>query len=294
MPATTLPNGLTVQHISKQDLQFLFEEVFEQNCYLRHGVQLQRGDVVLDIGSNIGMFSMASAAAVGPEGLVFSAEPLPQLHKAQSQNIETHRQWCKQRGVHPAPVRLLQTGVGDGSAQQATFTLYTEAAGWSSMQPDDAEVEANMGVFLRRSLASGAGIAPGWAAWAGRLLQSLAPAWLFDWGWRWYVRRMLRARQEVACSMCTVSDIMSSHQLKRVDLLKIDVERAELAVLRGVALKDWPRIKQVSMEVHDSGGRLPEVLRILREDVNFDICVVEQSDMLKGSSLYNIYCTRTQ
>lgn len=39
------------------------------------------------------------------------------------------------------------------------------------MQPDDAEVEANMGVFLRRSLAGGAGIAPGWAAWAGRLLQ---------------------------------------------------------------------------------------------------------------------------
>lgn len=39
------------------------------------------------------------------------------------------------------------------------------------MTPDDAEVEANMGVFLRRSLASGAGIASGWAAWAGWLLQ---------------------------------------------------------------------------------------------------------------------------
>lgn len=51
---------------------------------------------------------------------------------------------------------------------------------------------------------------------------------------------------------------------------------------------------QVSMEAHDSGGRLPEVLRILREDANFDISAVEQSDMLKGSSLYNIYCTRTQ
>lgn len=111
-------------------------------------------------------------------------------------------------GVQPASVRSLQTGVGDGSTQYATFSLYTEAAGecsrpeislmfidtivkrfasasallgrhrkagfvtgWSSMQPDNAEVEANMGVFLRRSLASGAGIAPGWAARAGRLLQ---------------------------------------------------------------------------------------------------------------------------
>ncbi len=39
------------------------------------------------------------------------------------------------------------------------------------MRPDNAEVEANMGVFLNRSLASGTGIAAGWAAWAGRLLQ---------------------------------------------------------------------------------------------------------------------------
>lgn len=32
------------------------------------------------------------------QGLVISAEPLPQLHQAQSQNIESHRRWCKERG----------------------------------------------------------------------------------------------------------------------------------------------------------------------------------------------------
>ena len=32
-------------------------------------------------------------------------------------------------GVQPAPVRMMQTGVSDGCADHATFTLYTEAAG---------------------------------------------------------------------------------------------------------------------------------------------------------------------
>ena len=32
---------------------------------------------------------------------------------------------------------------------------------------------------------------------------------------------------------------------RRVDLCKVDVERAELSVLRGIAVEDWPRIKQV-------------------------------------------------
>jgi hypothetical protein len=46
------------------------------------------------------------------------------------------------------------------------------------------------------------------------LLQRLAPAWLFDWAWRWFIRRMLRARQEVTCKLCTVSDIMAAHHLR--------------------------------------------------------------------------------
>ncbi len=47
------------------------------------------------------------------------------------------------------------------------------------------------------------------------------------------------------------------------------------------------------MEAHQSGGQLREVLRILREDAKFDVCVVDQAGVLKGSSLYNLFCTRT-
>jgi hypothetical protein len=46
------------------------------------------------------------------------------------------------------------------------------------------------------------------------------------------------------------------------------------------------------MEAHDGEGRLVDILRILREDANYPHITVEQSDMLKGSSLHNVYCTR--
>lgn len=48
------------------------------------------------------------------------------------------------------------------------------------------------------------------------------------------------------CAMTTVSALMAEHDLERIDLLKIDVEGAELDVLRGIRPEDWPRISQAS------------------------------------------------
>jgi 31-O-methyltransferase len=42
----------------------------------------------------------------------------------------------------------------------------------------------------------------------------------------------------------------------------VDVERAELAVLRGVAPRDWPAIRQVAIEVHDSAGGTKELAAV--------------------------------
>jgi len=46
--------------------------------------------------------------------------------------------------------------------------------------------------------------------------------------------------------------IPSLQPCRQVDLLKVDVERAELLVLRGVRPDDWPHIRQVAMEVRSA------------------------------------------
>ena len=86
--------------------------------------------------------------------------------------------------------------------------------------------------------------------------------------------------------------IMMLQELERVNLLKIDVERAELAVLHGVSACDWPKIRQVVLEVHDLDGRLAEVKQLLARHAGVQLTAVEQDTNLRGSTLYNIYAVR--
>ncbi len=59
------------------------------------------------------------------------------------------------------------------------------------------------------------------------------------------MRKNLLDAQTEECRMCTVSDLIRSHALDRINLLKIDVEGAELDVLRGIAPEHWAQIHQV-------------------------------------------------
>ena len=74
-----------------------------------------------------------------------------------------------------------------------------------------------------------------------------------------------------------------------MDLLKIDVERAELAALSGIAMSDWPKIQQVVLEVHDLAGRLAAVKGLLKEKAGLQLTAVEQDSALQGTTLYNVY-----
>ena len=59
------------------------------------------------------------------------------------------------------------------------------------------------------------------------------------------MRKNLLDAQTEECRMCTVSDLIKNHALDCIHLLKIDVEGAELDVLRGIAPEHWGRIHQV-------------------------------------------------
>lgn len=43
------------------EVLFLYDEVYSEQQYTQHGIQLRPGDTVLDVGANIGMFSMLAA-----------------------------------------------------------------------------------------------------------------------------------------------------------------------------------------------------------------------------------------
>jgi hypothetical protein len=56
-----LPHGLLIQYVSKDDVQFLYDEIWRDRSYLQHGVAIGPGDTVIDVGANIGLFALQAA-----------------------------------------------------------------------------------------------------------------------------------------------------------------------------------------------------------------------------------------
>lgn len=62
-----------------------------------------------------------------------------------------------------------------------------------------------------------------------------------------------------------LSDILREwRHVERIDLVKIDVEGAELDVLRGIDETDWSRTAQLVVEVQQVGTRLEDTVELLR------------------------------
>ncbi len=54
MKKVKLPNGRTVFTIDKHTARDVFQEIYTENYYLRNGINIKSGDVIFDIGANIG------------------------------------------------------------------------------------------------------------------------------------------------------------------------------------------------------------------------------------------------
>lgn len=62
-----LPSGRELAYVSKDEVSFLYQEIYVEQCYLKHGISIKAGDCILDVGANVGMFSIFAAEAAGPK-----------------------------------------------------------------------------------------------------------------------------------------------------------------------------------------------------------------------------------
>jgi len=134
-----LSNGLEVAHVNASETALLYRRIFTDGCYLRHGITLRPGDVVLDAGANIGMASLFFSQRC-PDVAVYAFEPALVPFSALSENMKIHgiRGGCRQVALWES------AGVRD-------FTYYPKATLMSGLYADVGADSALTKAFLRQS-----------------------------------------------------------------------------------------------------------------------------------------------
>ncbi len=268
-PRYGLPNGMAVLHQNRAETEYQYREIFEQQSYLRLGARLGADGCVLDVGANIGMFALFASQCC-PTGRVYAFEPIEDLGEALRANTARY-------GTN---VRVYGYGLGAREERQE-FTYYPRYSMFSGLRAyaTGKSERALVRSFLEPLLSAASEAGEG----EDRRLQAEE-----------IVEAQLGSRTEV-CRLRPLSAIVREEAIERIDLLKIDVQGAEREVLEGIADEDWPRIRQIVMEVHDDSPaavRLEEV-RTLLERRGYRV-VVGQAERLEAGGRYEVYAVRPE
>jgi FkbM family methyltransferase len=242
--------GRRLHHYDPAQLLFQLAEIVGERTYLRHGVTVGPGDVVLDVGANVGVAAAFFASECQAQ-VVHSFEPVPPVFELLQENV---RQFptCV---AHPYGL--------SSTAGTTSITYYPHAAAMSGLYADPNEDRLRTRQALINSGMS----------------ESDAD-------------RDLDRRYEAVslpCELRTLSSVLHEESLERVDLLKIDVEKAELDVIRGIEEADWPRIQQVAIEVHED-----DHCAAISEELGqrgFSVAT-EQESTMRGIGVHMLYGTR--
>jgi len=253
--------------INMTELRFLHDEIFVGESYLRGGIVLRSDAVVFDVGANIGMFSLFVGARC-PSAQMYAFEPVPQVFDKLQQNIE-------ERGL---AVRSFDYGLSDRD-QEISFYYYPSVSIMSCRHDYinwENEVE-----LMKRYVANERESGP-----AGRA-EHLAEI------------EAVAAKDfefiECRCRLRTMSSVIDEVGVRTIDLIKIDVQRAEYDVLKGIEDRHWPLIQQISMEVHDEAaspteGRVEQITTLLAGQ-GFRVSVAVE-EMLRDTGRYAVYAIR--
>jgi FkbM family methyltransferase len=269
-PEVTLPDGSTIFCVNKAEAKLIFQSLAG---YFRHGIDLKDGDTVVDVGANIGLFTLAAYHRCHGNVTVYAFEPIPFIFNVLQRNTE---RW------DTAKLKSLPYGLSS-EQKSMSFTYFPRATAWSSAYRNTSTLSAERQRMKRSILA---GIRHGqflpWLRFVPGPLRSLA----VDLG----LRRMLNVTT-VTCQVKTLSAVIAEHDIEFIDLLKIDVEKSELDVLQGIRADHWKRIKQIVMEVETASTQYRTIGDLLRRH-GFKRITLDQNQEQSAGDVGLIYASR--
>ncbi|MDW5265515.1 MAG: amino acid adenylation domain-containing protein [Edaphobacter sp.] len=256
----SLANGTSITAPYPAEVNHYYAEIVERDCYLRHGIEIADGSVVVDVGANVGLFTLAILWRF-PNCKVVSIEPHPVLAAAARRNF----------GDLASRITLLEIGLYDQSGDRE-FAFYPNVTGMSSFEPDkDADRD------LLSRLVKGTDEAGHIFAHSRR---EIADDYL---DMRLTMERSKRPVRRL-------SQVIDDLGLERIDLLKLDVHRGTERVLKGVSPRHWSNIRQIVVEHQMPVGGHSEVEHLLQAAGY--VITTKQDDMYRGTNVVFTYARR--
>ncbi len=204
---------------------------------------------------------------------IFAFEPIPDVFEALNYNAVK---------FNSAKIRTFPIALGKRS-QITDFAYYPNATAISSLYPDFSGKEKQQ---FATTLKENAEKLP----FPIDLIRFLPESIL-----SFSVDRMVNfayLTEKLECQVKTISQIINEYSVKQIDLLKIDVEKAELDVIEGINTQDWSKVRQVVIEVHNINDRVQKIANLLVEK-GFSQVRQEQDPVFKHLDIYTIYAVRS-
>ena len=138
---TIAEDGLAWEYISSEESEFLYDEIFVKEVYMQHGIQLQDGAIVIDVGANIGLFSLYCVRHLKSLSLI-CIEPLPPNFNALRRNLADYARKSNEKYaikfIECAVGNILETNTG------SDFSFYPDNPGESTRYPKERLNQRNI------------------------------------------------------------------------------------------------------------------------------------------------------
>jgi FkbM family methyltransferase len=266
MTGAAATSGLDLYCINPWEAAFLREEV---RLYVAHGIQLEGGATVVDVGANVGVFSAYVHELLGGNVQVFAFEPLPSIFAMLDRN-------AKER--FGGRVTALPYGLSSRE-DEVEFTYFPSVTILSSSRRTRENIESER-ERIAGSIAQWVG-----QGGAGPVLKRV-PTFIM----RRVAKRGLRKLKQMETHRVRVrplSAVIDELGIEMIDLLKIDVEGAEIDVLNGIDEHHWPMVRQAVVEVEGWEAN-HQLVREIFESRSFQVHA-EQGSIQKASDIGMIY-----
>ena len=210
-----LPNGNWIYHLNAYETDFVYKEIFVNEIYLKHGIKIANNAIVFDIGANIGLFSLYIKEKY-PNSKIYAFEPTPEVFKILTANVVGYQN----------SIKIYQQAVSNkrGLIDFHYYPEFSVISGFYANKKRDTEIiMSGMKVENDEKYSH---------------MQTL-------------ITQRLSQLNTCQCQATTISELIKNAEITHIDLIKIDVEGAELQVLQGINEEHWHKINQIVMEVHN-------------------------------------------